>query len=191
MRKEKFKIQQSTLCEASKFNKQNSDKNVNNQTSTIKIQKSIKLQPSRSKDAIVRLVKYSEVLGEEWALNEGPVKDNNGHHPFDLEERTAKFGEAMVRFSKRIPRDPGNYRLINQIVGCGTSIGANYLEASESISNKDFKWSISRCVKEAKETKFFLRMIAASEPTLAQEARDLYRECHELHMIFAAIYRKK
>jgi len=139
----------------------------------------------------VQVVKYSEVLGEDWALHEGPVKDSNGHHPFDLEERTAKFGEAVVRFSKKIPRDPGNNRLINQIVGSGTSIGANYLEASESISSKDFKWSISRCVKEAKETKYFIRMIATAEPSLTHEARDLYRECHELHLIFAAIYRKK
>ena len=164
---------------------------MKNQTSTTYTQKSIKLQTSRSKGAVVRLVKYSEVFGEEWALHEGPVKDNNGHHPFDLEERTAKFGEAVVRFSKKIPRDPGNNRLINQIVGCGTSIGANYVEATESLSKKDFKCSVSRCVKEAKETKYFLRMIATSEPSLAQQARDLYRESHELHMIFAAIYRKK
>ena len=149
------------------------------------------MQPSRPRGAIVQVVKYSEVLGEDWALHEGPVKDSNGHHPFDLEERTAKFGEAVVRFSKKIPRDPGNNRLINQIVGSGTSIGANYLEASESISSKDFKWSISRCVKEAKETKYFIRMIATAEPSLTHEARDLYRECHELHLIFAAIYRKK
>ena len=164
---------------------------MKNQNSTINIQKSIKPQTSRSRGAIVGVVKYSEASSAGWVLNEGAVNDGNGHHPFDLEERTAKFGEAVVRFSKKVPRDPGNNRLINQIVGCGTSIGANYLEASESISGKDFKWSISRCVKEAKETKYFLRMIATSEPSLAQQARDLYRESHELHMIFAAIYRKK
>jgi len=164
---------------------------VKHQNSTINIQKSIKLQATRSKGAGVSVVKYSQASSSGWILHEGAVKDSNGHHPFDLEERTAKFGEAVVRFSKKIPRDPGNNRLINQIVGCGTSIGANYLEASESISSKDFKWSISRCVKEAKETKYFIRMIATAEPSLTQEARDLYRECHELHLIFAAIYRKK
>ncbi len=93
--------------------------------------------------------------------------------PFELEERTAQFGEAIVRFSKRIPRDPTNNRLINQLVGCGTSVGANYC-----------------CVKEAKETKFFLRMFAASEPTLATDARKLFQEARELHLIFATIYRK-
>jgi four helix bundle protein len=115
---------------------------------------------------------------------------SDGRHPFDLEERTACFGEAIVRFSKRIPRDPTNNRLIDQLVGCGTSVGANYCEADEHVSKKDFRFSISRSVKEAKETKFFLRMIAASEPELAEDARRLYREAKELHLIFAAIYRK-
>lgn len=111
-------------------------------------------------------------------------------HPFDLEERTARFGEAVVRFTKTIPRDPSNNRLIDQLVGCGTSVGANYCEANESVSKKDFRNTIARCVKEAKETKFFLRMVVTSEPQLAEKARELYREAKELHLIFAAIYRK-
>ena len=91
---------------------------------------------------------------------------------------------------KKIPHNAENNRLIGQIVGCGTSVGANYCEANEGVSKKDFKNTIGRCVKEAKETKFFLRMIAASEPTLAEEARTLYREAKELHLIFASIFRK-
>jgi len=118
------------------------------------------------------------------------VGNSTARHAFDLEERTARFGEAIVRFSKKIPRSPTNDRLINQLVGCGTSVGANYCEANEGVSKKDFKHTIGRCVKEAKETKFFLRMIAASEPTLAENARMLYREAKELHLIFASIYRK-
>ena len=66
----------------------------------------------------------------------------------------------------------------------------NYCEANEAVSKKEFKCIIGRCVKEAKETKFFLRMIATSEPTLADEARRLYREAKELHLIFASIFRK-
>lgn len=123
-------------------------------------------------------------------VNETPSNNGGSKHPFDLEERTAKFGEAIVRFSKRIPRDPTNNRLIDQLVGCGTSIGANYCEADERVSKKDFRNIIGRCVKEAKETKHFLRMIAASEPSLADEARELFREARELHLIFATIYRK-
>jgi four helix bundle protein len=111
-------------------------------------------------------------------------------HPFDLEERTATFGEAIVKFSKKIPRDPTNNRLIDQLVGCGTSVGANYCEANEGVSKKDFRHPISRCVKEAKETKYFLRMVIAAEPQLAEQARPLYREANELLLIFAKMYRK-
>ena len=132
----------------------------------------------------------AEPSDQEMALHDEPAGAAGARHPFDLEERTARFGEAIVRFTKKIPRDPSNNRLIDQLVGCGTSVGANYCEADERVSKKDFRFTISRCVKEAKETKFFLRMIAASEPQLAEEARRLYREAKELHLIFAAIYRK-
>ena len=114
----------------------------------------------------------------------------NDRHPFDLEERTAIFGEKIVRFSKKIPRDPTNNRLIDQLVGAGTSIGANYCEANDCVSQKDFRYTIKRCLKESKETRFFLRVVAASEPALAAEARDLYREASELVRIFASMCRK-
>jgi four helix bundle protein len=124
----------------------------------------------------------------------GVREESNGNgasrHPFDLEERTACFGEAIVQFAKKIPRSPGNDRLVGQLVGCGTSIGANYCEANERVSKKDFRNTIGRCVKEAKEAKYFLRMIAAAEPRLADEARALYREAKELHLIFASMFRQ-
>lgn len=123
-------------------------------------------------------------------LKDEPLNDEKLPHSFDLLERTAQFGENIVRFSRKIPRDPSNYRLIAQVAGAGTSIGANYCEAEERVSKKDFKYSISRCVKEAKETLFFLRMIVASEPSLTEQARVLYREGKELLLIFASIYRK-
>ena len=122
-------------------------------------------------------------------LRDGPSESPN-RHQWDLEERTSVFGERVVRFSKRIPRDPTNNRLIDQLVGAGTSVGANYCEANEAVSKKDFKNTVSRCTKEAKETKFFLRMIAASEPQLAAEARVLYREAHELLLIFGSMRHK-
>ena len=125
-----------------------------------------------------------------FLLNDDPAPSSESRHPFDLEERTALFGEAIVRFSKKIPRDPSNNRLIDQVVGAGTSVGANYCEADERVSKKDFKCTIGRCKKEAKETMFFLRMIATAEPGLAKEARVLYREAKELMLIFASIYRK-
>jgi four helix bundle protein len=136
------------------------------------------------------LVRYRAIAGAVSRVSETPENNGAEKHAFDLEERTARFGEAIVRFSKKIPRNPTNNRLIDQLVGCGTSIGGNYCEADESVSRKDFRNTIGRCVKEAKETKFFLRMVAASEPMLAGEARELFCEARELHLIFASIYRK-
>jgi len=160
------------------------------QPPTSKLQRSSKLQAPKSLSGIRQPVSYSASSDGLLLLNEAPTGAGLAKHPFDLEERTATFGEAIVRFSKKIPRDPTNNRLIDQLVGCGTSIGANYCEANEGVSKKDFRNLIGRCVKEAKETKHFLRMVAASEPTLVAEGRKLYREAKELHLIFASIFRK-
>ncbi len=157
---------------------------------TSNIQRSSNNQVPNPTARQVRGRKYPEIRPDAWELKEGASGNGSRQHEFDLEERTAKFGEAIVRFTKKIPRDPTNNRLISQLVGCGTSVGANYCEANESVSKKDFKNTIGRCVKEAKETRFFLRMVAASEIGLADEARVLYREAKELHLIFAAIFRK-
>ena len=160
------------------------------QAPTSKLQRSAKVQASKPLSDGRRALRYSPSPDGVLSLNEEPAGNDASRHPFDLEERTARFGEAIVRFSKKIPRDPTNNRLIDQLVGCGTSIGANYCEANEGVSKKDFRNTIGRCVKEAKETKHFLPMIAASEPKLAAEGRELYREAKELHLIFAAIFRK-
>jgi four helix bundle protein len=162
---------------------------VKSQTPTANIQRSSKRQAPKAGGGL-QAGGYPEISPLVSALNDGPNNNHRARHAFDLEERTAVFGEAIVRFSKKIPRDATNNRLTDQVVGCGTSIGANYREANESVSKKDFRFSISRCVKEAKETKFFLRMVAASEAQLVDEARVLYREGNELHMIFAKIFRK-
>jgi four helix bundle protein len=122
------------------------------------------------------------------ALHEGSFRGERP--PADLMERTARFGEAIVRFAKKVPRSPVNDRLIGQLVGAGTSVGANYCEADDSVSGKDFKKSIATCRKEAKESMFFLRMIATAEESLADEARGLWREAKELNLIFGAIWRK-
>lgn len=151
-----------------------------------KLQRNSKNQVSKEGDSFA----YPDIIVESCELKESPEGDGKQRHAFDLEERTAKFGEAIVRFCKKIPRSPVNDRLVDQLVGCGTSVGANYCEANEGLSKKDFKCCIGRSVKEAKEAKFFLRMVAASEAGLAEDARELYREAKELHLIFASIYRK-
>ena len=110
--------------------------------------------------------------------------------PRDLEERSALFGEAIITFAKKIPLNPVNNRLIGQLVGAGPSIGANYCEAKDSISRKEFKQRVCTSRKESKETMFFLRMLATAEAGLAAEARSLWREAKELNLIFGAIRRK-
>jgi four helix bundle protein len=112
-----------------------------------------------------------------------------GGKPYDLEERTALFGEDIIDFAKKIPVNEITRRLIGQVVGCGTSVGANYREADEAVSKKDYKNKIGTCKKEAKETRFFLRMIANAVPELRDEAKTLAQEAKELHLIFAKLYR--
>lgn len=108
---------------------------------------------------------------------------------YDLEDRTSCFGECIIRFAKKIPRSQVNNRLIDQLVGAGTSVGANYCEADDGISRPDFKHRIGICRKEARETKFFLRMVAVAEPALKPEARKIWLEAHALHRIFSRIWR--
>jgi len=75
-----------------------------------------------------------EEFGDEVLREASP--SSGGEHPFDFEERTARFGEEIVRYSKRIPHSPTNNRLIDQLVGAATSIGANYCEANESYGQR-------------------------------------------------------
>src|SRR6266568_231299 len=67
---------------------------------------------------------------------------------YDLEERTARFGEAVIDFAKSIPQNAVTSRIINQLVGAGTSIGANYLEADDAVSKKEFLKSIGTCKRK-------------------------------------------
>ncbi len=110
---------------------------------------------------------------------------------YDLEERTGQFGEAIIVFAKRIPITLVTESLIPQFVRSGTSVGANYCEADNAGSKKEFRYRISICKRESRETKHWLRMIAAAVPELKEEARKLWREAQELNLIFSAIYRSK
>jgi four helix bundle protein len=109
---------------------------------------------------------------------------------FDLEERTARFGEAIIAFARRVPRDPITDPLLGQVVRSGTSIGANYCEADDAGSKKEFRYRISICKRESRETKHWLRMLATAVPDMKEVARPLWTEAKELHLIFAAIHRK-
>jgi len=109
---------------------------------------------------------------------------------YDLEERTAKFGENAIKFCKKIPRGPITDSLINQLVKCATSVGANYCEADDAESKLDFRHKIGICKKESRESKHFIRMIVIAVPELKEEARILWQEAKELNLIFNTIYKK-
>ncbi|MBI4050269.1 MAG: four helix bundle protein, partial [Candidatus Doudnabacteria bacterium] len=106
---------------------------------------------------------------------------------YDLEERTAKFGEAIIDFVKKIPKDEITRSLITQLIRAGTSVGSNYCEADAAESRKDFEHKLGICKKEAKETKHWLRMIARAVPSLKDGAKILWKESNELQLIFIAI----
>ena len=109
---------------------------------------------------------------------------------YDLEERTAKFGEAIIEFAKKVPRDVITIPLIGQLVKAGTSVGSNYCEADDAESRKDFRHKIGICKKESRESKFFLRMILKAVPALKKDAGSLRQEAKELNFIFASRRRK-
>ncbi len=106
---------------------------------------------------------------------------------YDLEERTAKFGEAIILFTQSIPKTPSTVPLISQLVRSGTSIGANYCEADDAESRKDFIHKIGIAKKEARETKHWLRMISVAHLQCREKAKILLQEAKELHLIFNAI----
>jgi four helix bundle protein len=112
-----------------------------------------------------------------------------GLRRFDLEERTARFGETVIQFAKRVGISPITEPLIKQLVRSATSIGANYCEADDAGSKKEFRYRISVCKRESRETKHWLRMLAAGAPDFKTDARALWQEAKELRLIFAAIFR--
>jgi four helix bundle protein len=114
-------------------------------------------------------------------------KQSTYQHHFDLEERTAKFGEEVIDFASCLPLDRVIDVLVKQVVRSATSIGANYMEADCSCSKKDFAYKINLCRKEAKETKHWLRMIAKANPASKEAGRKLWQEAHELTLIFSSI----
>lgn len=106
---------------------------------------------------------------------------------FNLEERTAKFGELIILFCKTIPLNVISTPLVSQLVRSATSVGANYMEANGASSKKDFQNKIFICKKEIQETKHWLRMISTCSQEKAAEARELWKEAQELTLIFQKI----
>lgn len=112
------------------------------------------------------------------------------NYRINLLERTKKFAVAVIRFSSKLPKNPAGFTLADQLVRASTSIGANLIEAQEAISKKDFLYKISYCLKEAKETKYWLEIIKDSSLLEAGELSFLLQESEEIVKILITILKK-
>ena len=111
---------------------------------------------------------------------------------YDLEERTFEFARRIRRFVKQIPKTLSNLDDSKQLIRASGSVGANYIEANESLGGKDFLFRIKICRKEAKECVYWARLLdLESAPELEAERSALLNEATELMCIFGAIIRKR
>jgi len=106
---------------------------------------------------------------------------------YDLEERTLEFAKRIIRMCKALPCNTVNYKLMDQIIRSGGSVGANYREANDSLGKKDFLMRVKISRKEAKETQFWLELIIEANPKLEDRIKNLIIECIELRKIFSSI----
>jgi four helix bundle protein len=124
--------------------------------------------------------KHGESLGEP-----------NVSKRFDLEDRTLEFARCIRRFAKRVTMELANREDLKQLVRSSGSVGANYIEANEALSRKDFLLRIRICRKEAKESRYWLQLLDLEKtPALESQMTMLMQESHELMNIFGAILRK-
>jgi four helix bundle protein len=116
---------------------------------------------------------------------------DNEPKQYDLEERTFEFARDVRAFVWQLPHSLANVEDVKQVVRASGSVGANYIEANEALGKKDFVMHVKICRKEAKESRFFLRLVATDGQTNLEKARsDLVQEATELMNIFGAIFRK-
>lgn len=111
---------------------------------------------------------------------------------YDLEERTAVFAERIRDFCLVLPKNTANNIYLPQLIRSGSSAGANYIEANESIGDKDFKMKIKTSRRESKEAAYWLRLIITNGTEVQENERKLLRqEAKELLLIFSSILKKK
>ena len=110
---------------------------------------------------------------------------------YDLEDRTLEFAKQVRDFARKVQKDIGNFDDLKQLVSSSGSVGANYIEANEALSKKDFAMRIKICRKEAKESRYWLQLINTGGDTEAENIRKgLESEAQELQHIFGAIVTK-
>jgi len=104
-----------------------------------------------------------------------------------LEERTYQLSRRIIELCKKVKENNITRPIINQLIRSGTSIGANYSEANNASSRKDFQNKIFICKKESQETKYWLRILSDCTPEFLEELRQLWKETQELTLIFQKI----
>ena len=118
------------------------------------------------------------------------TKNRNPKH-YDLEDRTLEFAKIVRSFVKELPKTAGNFEDEKQLIRSSGSVGANYIEANEAVSKKDFLFRIKICRKEAKESCYWLKLIDTNDIKDLEEARvSLVTESTELMKIFGSILQK-
>jgi four helix bundle protein len=115
--------------------------------------------------------------------------DDGSPKPRDLEQRTFLFAQSIRAFVKTLPRTVGNAEDVRQLVRASGSVAANWIEADEALSKKDFLMRAKICRKEAKESRLFLRLIEVGTAN-SKRRDDLAGEAYELTLIFSAIISK-
>jgi four helix bundle protein len=108
---------------------------------------------------------------------------------YDLEDRTLEFSREVIEFVNRLPKTLPNIEICRQLVRSAGSVGANYIEANESLSKKDFVMRIKICRKEAKESRYWLQLVSCEEG-LERDQQTMIQESTELMKIFGAILEK-
>ena len=114
------------------------------------------------------------------------MTETQNNNKYDLESRTAKFALEVRNFCKNVKKDIISLEYIKQLVRSSGSVGANYIEANESLSKKDFVMRVKICRKEAKESRYWLCLLESE----SQEKDALIKESTELTKIFGAILEK-
>ena len=119
------------------------------------------------------------------------TNSQNSKPKYDLEERTFQFAKDVRLFVKTLPKTTANFEDIKQVIRASGSVGANYIEANESLGKKDFLMRIKICRKESKESSFFLRLINETNELESKiEAERIIQEATELKKIFSSIIEK-
>jgi four helix bundle protein len=135
---------------------------------------------------IITNKQMGEIITNNQITNEINSK-GTGKHNFDLEERTLEFAKAIIRFCKKLPHNLINKEIISQLIRSSGSVGANYREANDALSKKDFHHRIKITRKEAKESYFWLQLIEEANPDFVSDTKILLQESLELRKIFSTI----